>query len=139
VYVFAIKDSTAWAAWDHVTGDGPPGVSSPGWSFRYPAGISGTHIGEQFQISAVSAQLLPAPPGLGTGRPFHLVMQIFPDGRCGLALDGKRVWVGPANFFEPAVHVMLAGNSVGTKMLIGHVRIVTGIAPNIAWDSRVVR
>ena len=140
VVVFAIRDSVAWATWDHVTGDGPAGVSSPGWSFRYPQGIGGAHFGDQFMIAGPwGSQLVQAPPSLRTGRPFRLVMQILPDGRCGVALDGKVVWVGPADFFEPSVHVMLAGNSVDTKMLVGHVRVVTGIAPNIAWETDVGR
>jgi hypothetical protein len=52
-----------------------------------------------------------------------------------VAINRKPVWVGSADLFEPAVLVMLAGNSVDTKMLIGHLRVVTGIAPGIAWDQ----
>lgn len=136
LWLFDIVDSTAWALWDHVTGDGPAGVSSPGWAFRYPQGVGGKHFGEQFVINAASgSHLFSAPPHLRSGRAFRLTMQIFPDGRCGLAIDGKVVWVGPADFFEPAVRLMLAGNSVGTNVLVGHLRILTGIAADVAWDG----
>ena len=62
-------------------------------------------------------------------------MQLFPDGRCGVALDGKLLWTGPATFLEPSVRVWLIGNSVETQILVGRLRVVTGIAPGIAWED----
>lgn len=127
-------DSAAWAAWDHVTGDGPPGASSPRWSIRYPGGAGGKRFGEQILVTAPRGPtILKVPPSFRTGRPFHVVMQVFPDGRCGVALDGKPVWTSSACFFEPAIHVILTGNSVDTRILVGHLRVVTGIARNINW------
>jgi hypothetical protein len=135
--LFAMVDSTTWANWDHVTGDGPMGVTSPSWSFRYPYGAHAAHLGEEFLITANSgALLLRAPADASTGRPFRVVLQIFPDGHRGLALNGKPVWIGSADFFQPEVHLMLAGNSVNTKILVGHLRIVAGIATDIDWESR---
>jgi len=132
-------DSAAWAAWDHATGWGPPSSpASPSWGLVYPAGIGGRHFGEQLDVFWPSNSLrLQSPARLKTGQPFRLVMQIFPDGRMGLAIDGQPLWLGSPVFFEPAVHLMLEGNSVETQMLIGHLRVVSGIAP-VAWE-RVTR
>ena len=103
---------------------------------RYPHGVNRKHPGEALLVSAPDeAPVVPAPADAYTGRPFRVVMQIFPDGRCGLAIDGKALWVGHANFFRPAVHVSLAGNSVDTRILVGPLRISTGIAPNIDWKA----
>ena len=62
-------------------------------------------------------------------------MQVFPDGHCGVALDGAVVWTSPATFLQPAVHIMLAGNSVDTRVLVGHLKAVTGIAPGVKWET----
>ena len=69
---------------------------------------------------------------MNTGQVYRLVMQILPDGRYGVALNGKTAWIGNADYFQPAVHVMLMGNSVGTRLLVGRVRVNTGIAPEFS-------
>jgi len=73
---------------------------------------------------------------MSTGNRHRLVMQIFPDGRCGLALDGTPVWIGKVEYKLPAVHVMLMGNTVGTRLLVGRVRVSTGIAPELKAGPR---
>lgn len=128
------RDSVAWANWDHVTGDGPPGISAPGWAIRYPRGVAGAHWGDQLGNWLGDGTNLDVPRTARGGTPFRLVMQVFPDGRCGLGIDGKAIFVSPAQFREPAVRVMLAGNSVGTKILVGRLRVVTGVAPDIDWN-----
>jgi hypothetical protein len=132
--MFAMTDSAAWAAWDHVTAYGPLGaVTGPAWGFVYPAGNGGRHYGELLDAFGPRGDSpLPAPPRLKTGQPFRLVMQVFPDGRLGMAIDGQPIWMAPPGFFEPQVHLSLEGNSVGTQMLIGRLRVMTGIAP-VAW------
>lgn len=139
LWLFAMTDSAAWANWDHATGDGPP-VFSPGLGVRYPQGAGGRHFGEELLITdPLHGYVFRAPTNARTGLPFRVVMQIFPDGRLGVALNGRATWVGAANFFQPAVHLMLAGNTVDTRIVVGHLRIVAGIAPNIAWDSAAAR
>ena len=51
VSLVAFTDSAAWESWDHVTGDGPAGASSPSCSIRYPDGVGGKHLGEQLRVS----------------------------------------------------------------------------------------
>ncbi|MGH7616383.1 MAG: AAA family ATPase [Gemmatimonadaceae bacterium] len=130
------RDSVAWAALDHATGDGPVGISSPGWSVRYPRGEGGIHWGEQIEAWVPpDGNNFTVPPTARIGKPYHVVMQIFPDGRCGLAIDGKPLFVSGARLLEPRVHVTLSGNSVGTKLLVGRLRVLTGLAPNITWQD----
>jgi hypothetical protein len=95
--------------------------------FRFPAGIGGSHIGEQLLISAPGENLFsPAPSVLRSGQRYRVTLEILPDGRCGFALNGAKVWLGRPSLFEPAMHLMLAGNTVGTRMIVGHLRILTG-------------
>jgi len=136
VSLFSINGAparAAWSAWDHLSGDGPPGLATPNFSVRVPDGAGGNRIGEEFRVTTTDGGgLFPAPPSLKSGAPHRLVMQVLPDGRCGVAIDGRVVWMGPAAFLEPEVYLMLAGNSVETQMLVGRVRVGGGIAAAFA-------
>jgi DNA-binding SARP family transcriptional activator len=142
VELFAImpKDAAAWAGWDHLTGDGPAGTQFPRCGIRYPAGVGGANFGKEMLVEGVwSTALLTAPPSLRSGRPHRLTIQLFPDGRCGVAINGNPLWTGPATFSESTVHIGLAGNSVNTNILIGRLRVGTGIAPGLVWEPGVPR
>ena len=128
--LFAIRDSTRWAAWDHRTGDaagfhrctvhlftGSGSSIADSLSVEGPGGVSG----------------LPAPPWLRTGRPFNVLVQIFPDGRCGFALDGTPLRVTRPGQTTAAARVMVDGRSVDTRILVGPLRVLTGIAPHVDW------
>jgi DNA-binding SARP family transcriptional activator len=129
-----IVDSVAWAHWDRVTGDGPVGEPSRHFSIRYPYGPEVRHRGEQLLITGVPGEhFVTVPPTAFTGRPMRVVMQIFPDGRCALALDGKPVWSGDAAFFDRSARVMLAGNSVDTRVLVGRLRVGSGVYAGVEW------
>ncbi len=129
-----IVDSVAWAHWDRVTGDGPVGEPSRHFSIRYPYGPEVRHRGEQLLITGVPGDhFVTVPPTMFTGVPVHIVMQIFPDGRCGLGIDGNAVWIGEANFLDPSVRIMLAGNSVETSVLVGRLRVGSGVYSGIEW------
>ena len=139
VSLFPMTDSVRWARWDHVTGDGPPGLSSSACGIRYPVGLRTKHFGEELWIfgqgPAARARM---PDDAYTGRPFRLTMQLFPDGRCALAIDGKLVWSDTAKFNQQHVHLWLQGNTVDTKILVGPVRVGSGIAPDIDWNPKRV-
>jgi hypothetical protein len=133
--MFRMGDSTAWANWDHETGWGPANSSaSPAWGIVYPAGVGGPHVGEELDAFASRDSPVQVPPRLKTGQPFRLIMQVFPDGSLGIAIDGQPAWLTTAAYFEPVVHIRLDGNSVGTHMLIGPLRVMSGIAP-VAWEQ----
>jgi DNA-binding SARP family transcriptional activator len=132
VSLFSVGSASAraaWSAWDHLSGDGPPGLATPSCSVRYPDGAGGARIGDELRITTTGASgLFAAPKSMRTGAPHTLVMQLLPDGRCGVAVDDQTVWVGPATFLQSDVKLMLAGNSVDSPMLVGRVRVGTGIA-----------
>jgi DNA-binding SARP family transcriptional activator len=140
VTLFSLTDprtDSAWKAWDHVHGDAVPGASGPTCVLAYPLGGRGTPPVEKILLGAPGGgRVIPAPNGFGTGRPFRTVLQILPDGRCGFAVDGRVLWVSAPGWVDRTVHVMLAGNSVDTKMLVGPLRVSSGIAPGIDWDAR---
>ncbi len=71
-----------------------------------------------------------------TGRWHWVRLQLLPDGRCGLALDGQPVGILPAaNRPGADIRVVLGGNSVGARMLIGRVRVSEGVLRDIDWSA----
>jgi hypothetical protein len=74
-----------------------------------------------------------APRRLAAGARYVVRLQLFPDGRCGAALDGVPIDV----LWRPAqidsVRFTLYGASVGTRHLVRRVRVVTGVPGDVAW------
>jgi hypothetical protein len=122
--------------WDHRTGYLP--LLSTGETqclFAYPQGE-----GPNAKLRSNFANPLPRIVG---GRPLRLWdgawhrvrIQLFPDGRCGQAVDGERVSiVGPAGRVPASAHVLVQGNSVGTRMLMGPLRVTAGVPSGVDWS-----
>lgn len=136
VSLFAPRDSLRWATWDRRTGDFPPTASC---TLRYPGLSLTTAYGDSlaFEAPGTIARAVPVPKSYRHGEPFHALVQVFPDGRCGFAVDGRPLYVTEPAYFDRGARVMLYGNSQETHDLVGRVRVVAGIAPDIAWDSIV--
>jgi hypothetical protein len=125
----------AFAAWDHRTGYPPlVAASSAGvCSARYPTGHEGSQYGKFVGTSAGMEVI--APPKLRTGRWFTLRLQIFPDGRCGIALDGRPIALGkPQSLGGSTGRVVLHGQSYQTRILVGRVEVFTGVRDDIDWS-----
>ena len=71
------------------------------------------------------------------GVPYRVRVQLFPDGRCGVAVNGRAVWLSAAPALGAAsARVALQGMSVDARMLVGRVTVFTGVKPDVDW-SRV--
>jgi hypothetical protein len=71
-----------------------------------------------------------------SGRWHSYRIQLFPDGRCGLALDGKPVaLLRAANKPRGSVRLIVGGNSVGAQMLIGPLQVHEGVLRDIDWTK----
>ncbi len=128
---FTMSDSTVWKAWDHSTGDHQ---SSPNCRFRFP--VSGGHAtgGDSLSVEAGEAgeHTFHVPRVLRNGERFKVLMQLFPDGRCGVAIDGRPLFLGAPSYLRRDARVILEGNSQETRNLVGPVQVHEGIAP-IVW------
>ena len=125
-------DSTALAKWNRRTGAVPIVTTSSPCGIIFPAaeGPDGLH---QIDVGFGGA---PAPPRIGSGQPFRLLVQLFTDGRCGIAIDGFPVAIAPTR--PPAdrrYRVSIAGYSFGTRILVGRVVLSSGIRPGINWSD----
>lgn len=109
----------------------PSGPSGPGCTVRYPSGEgwANTHrmTGPEGAITVDTS--------LATGRRFRLRMQLFPDGTCGVAINGTPVTRGLSG--APArdnVAIVLGGQTVLSRLLIGPVKLWSGVPTDVDWS-----
>jgi len=120
-------DDAAFARWDHQTGY-PPGTPAEfGCSMDYPVGQASNNL------IGTGGPAMTAPTAIRRGDRFRLRVQIFPDGRCGIAINGKAVAVESGFHARPRVRLYFDGASVGTKMLVYGVRLRRGVPGDIDW------
>lgn len=123
--------------WDHKTGYLPSRTTGEASCvFVYPQGE-----GPKARLRSNFANPLPKtvagqPLELWRGAWHRLRMQLLPDGRCAAAIDGERVSVTGSSAPLPAsARVMLQGSSVGTRMLMGRLRVFAGVPPGVDWSK----
>jgi DNA-binding SARP family transcriptional activator len=135
-------DLSALERWDHTTAniwqDGrmPPSPNARNCRMRFPGGLEGreyANVVNTVSPSSTPPQLLKR---LATGAWFEVTLQIFPDGRCGVAIDGTPVSLGePASSIRKPYLLLLYGSSYDTKILVGPLRVMRGVRPGIGWDA----
>ncbi len=87
---------------------------------------SGDMMGDSFR--------LPLPPQWEAGGWHRALIQIFPDGTCGVAMDGKPVFRSRRHLpLDQTYHLIVQGQSVGTTMLLGPFTVWRGIRDGIDW------
>ena len=124
------------AQWDHTTGYLPGRTGGQtSCQFVYPEGEGPSARTQANVARPLPSSLSGKPLELWRGA-WHVVrVQIMPDGRCGYAIDGMVVGMGDGRSVPPpTARVVLQGMSVGTRMLIGRVRVFTGVPPGVDWS-----
>lgn len=125
------------ATWDHRSGYLIPrgGEKQPNCNFSYPHG-EGPHT----RSVATPIGTLPklrdsrGPLDVSNGTWYKVRIQLLPDGRCAIAIDGVPLWIGPAA--ERAAEdyrLVLQGSSVGSRMLVGRVVVRAGVPGDVDW------
>jgi hypothetical protein len=88
-------------------------------------GISGG-----LDISALAEQLR-------SGRWWTLRLQILPDGRCGVAIDHRVIWVSPQPIpLDGEFRLRIGDESAGSKLLHGPLQVWTGVRTDIDWSRQ---
>ena len=129
--------------WDHRTGFMPTIARSSGAScvFSYPGreGVDG--LMTIILMAATRGDTPLQALRISNGEPYRVRLQVFPDGRCGMAVNGAPLFVSTDRF---AGHVPLRlvtyGNSWKTRMLLGPLTVTGGVPDDIDWTriSRVI-
>ncbi len=114
---------------DLLTLSGPAGS---GCTIKYPTSEGWANI---HRMSGPT-RLYVVDTSLASGRRFRFRLQLFPDGTCGVAIDGIPVTRGlgdaPA---RDSVAIVLGGQTVGSPLLIGPVKVWSGVPTDIDWST----
>jgi hypothetical protein len=132
-------DSTTLAGWDHRSGDLDQmrKRSSEFCNVTVPLGeglIARARIG----VSLASRQYraFEPPPGLFSGTPHRLRLQLFEDSRCGVAVDGKPLWISTSTLArEHPFRLIIDGKSHRTRVLVGHLEVWQGVRRDVDWGA----
>jgi len=130
-------DSAALAAWDHRTGaiTKRPGDRMGSCVALFPDG-EGPIVESRLWVARIDTESrqVPVPEDLRTGAPHRLRVQILADGRCGVAVDGRAVWVSRGSVpLDRPFNVVLEGKSHGTRVLVGDVEVWRGVRADVDW------
>jgi hypothetical protein len=131
----ASLDSAALAAWDHRTGSldqrrVPPPADC---AVQFP-GSQGPPESARIAAYALEAGRFPAPADMRRGAPHRLRVQILADGRCGVAVDGKPMFVSRSGLpLDRPFRLVLSGMSYHTRVTVGGVEVWQGVRGDVDW------
>jgi DNA-binding SARP family transcriptional activator len=128
-------DEAALATWDHRTGSLPRlegaalrwcGAAAPpaeGPASRNIVRNTGDEQSVDIQV-----------PSLSSGAWIQLRVQLFPDGSCGVAINGEpRSITRRSSDLSAPFRLILDGNSYATKVLVGPLEVWRGVRNDIDW------
>lgn len=115
--------------------------SRAGCSMMVPVG-EGLRARDQLGVVASSPALegsggqFPTNAKMRSGGWFRVRLVIFPDGSCGVAINGRPLWRSPPILpIDGEYHPYFGGQSVGTKILLGPFELWRGIRNDIHWNT----
>lgn len=128
-------DSLNTGAWDLRRGELP--IPNEQWrecAARYPSSESEVGHGSLRFTWGIYREV-PAPPSMPTGRWTRLRLQLFPDGRCGLAVDGRALSI-LERLAPPgdSMMVLLESRSFHTRIAAGPIEVWLGVRRDVDWD-----
>ncbi len=128
--------------WDHRTGYLPQQYRNGSCWFAYPTG-EGPRSAVILPAGDGQKELPRRPgqrlPDIALGVPVRVRVQIFPDGRCGFALNGTALVIGPAGGSLDSLYLTTQGNSVDTQVLVGKLTVRRGVPTDINWNRTLAR
>ena len=71
-----------------------------------------------------------------TGQWHRVRLQIFPDGTCGLAINGRAVGRSTTRVpLDRPYRVWTEGKSIGSTVLVGPLEVWTGVRTDVDWGA----
>lgn len=114
---------------DTIVAAGPTG---PGCAAHYPGGEGWSAL----HLLGVPGGQVVVPDELARGTPFRLRVQLFPDGTCEVAINGKPVRQRAGSIpTDRPLSIVVMGQSVGTKMLVGPIVAWRGVRGDVNWAA----
>lgn len=131
-------DSARLAIWDHLGRSLPiaSGLNREECGFAIPGGEGAAGRQRLTVIAGTSTPVFPAPRDFDAGGWHTVRVQVFPDGRCGVALDGKPLAILDQGLpLDRRYWLDVSGQSVGTKMLVGPIDAWKGVRSGVDWSA----
>jgi hypothetical protein len=126
------ENRAALERWNHRSGH-PPDLTEV-CGFQYPRGGGDRLSDRKFYV--FGGLTPPAAQEMVTGSWYAIRLQIFPDGRCGLAINGKPIRIANDQIdTDRRRRLLLWGNSLGNRMLVGPVKVWEGVPGNVDWSA----
>lgn len=126
----AWRNPEALNEWDHRIG-GLPGATAR-CTFVYPPGDGFDRV----ELVSGAGQVVRVSAGLATGEPYRVRIQVFPDGSCGVALDGEPLARTEVRTrAEVPDRIVIAGSSLGSRVLVGPLEVWQGVRADIDWSA----
>lgn len=136
---FATPGNFPVERWDRVTGGATPNGTSAAngqCSLQYPSGEGMVAAGFAVLNVGPSSRLLAVDSTWRTGAWRRVLVQLFPDGTCGFAVDGRPVWRSVARVATgERFRLTLGGNSAGTSMIVGPLTVWRGVRHDLTWPE----
>ena len=106
-------------------------------SIGFPGGAEGKAFGDTLGVGWTGSKTqIRAPETFANGGWFSIRIQLFPDGRCGFAVNGAPIGISSRKAISSdRVRLLVHGNSVGTTVLAGEVTVRSGVVPDIDWSK----
>jgi hypothetical protein len=132
-------DSLRLRGWDHFTGGSQrffPEAGDQRCAIGYPSGEGPLGKMRMSAASGLAGAVFPVDSGLGNGQWLTMRLQIFPDGRCGIALNGHPLQ-RPAFALprDQPFAVRIGYASAGTHVLNGPITVWQGVRTDIDWEA----
>lgn len=126
-------DSASWNRWNKR--DTSPRVSVPLCLAETPAGEGFSNAGRGLVGTIAQTQVVDLSPGTADAR-HRLHVALLPDGRCGVAIDGVPVFVGPTQALSgTVVNADIALKSFETRVRVSNVSIWRGVKRALDWSA----
>lgn len=122
--------------WDHALGSLP--ISQFTWracELKYPSQENVQAL-ESLVFSGGQTRIVKVPPDMRTGAWVRLRVQVFPDGRCGLAINGTpRVLHDARLSLGDSATIMVLSYEHNTTFLVGPIEVWRGVRRDMDWQN----
>jgi hypothetical protein len=122
------------ATWDHADNAFPREPPLAACGMVYPAGEGAWGGDSASFFTGTTTRTIAADAGWSRGTPIVARIQVLPDGRCGVAIDGRMRWISPPVAWPDSTYVEIRGNSYMARALVGRITVWTGVPPGVDWS-----
>ncbi|MHB1312783.1 MAG: AAA family ATPase, partial [Gemmatimonadaceae bacterium] len=129
------SSDSAWTRWDRSTGAPPHSpLAFAHCELAYPSSEGASGLETMYLALSAEPMFAPVPRRIRGGDWVWEEVQMLPDGRCGVAVDGQAMLLSRVRQPVTApMEVLLSGQSHGTRMLVDTIEVYAGVLHPEWW------